>query len=98
MAFEDVDSSVLIATHPLHDFCGFLVPEENVAAIAATDDEFRAGSEEIDVFDGLGVQVAFVAFFEFSFVVVTIEEENVFVGITGDNFAAVVVVHGCGDT
>ena len=94
------DHSVLIAGNTLNDGLGLLVPEEDVAAVGAGDDELALRAVVVDALDGGVVAVALVAVD-----VVTggrshpvrVERINVLVVVAGQDLSAVVVVDGAGD-
>lgn len=55
MTLETIDYTSSIGFHPLHDALVATVPNENIAAIAAADDEFGMGTEEIDTLHSLHI-------------------------------------------
>ena len=85
----------MISDDTLDDGFRLPVPEEDVAAIRAGDDEFTLRSVITDSFDGGVIPVTLVAVQ----VVGNIgprrgERINIFVVVTGQDFAAVVIVDG----
>ena len=91
---ENIDNTSFISMNKSDHSLGLLVPDEDVAAVAAADDELAPRPVEVDALDRGGVTVALVLVRVLrSLRVVGIEQVNVFVIVASEQFSSILAEH-----